>query len=196
MKWLGRGETEFLTPPARPLVPSPVLVSPIVRDTMTPDINIPNPDPELIPTHLPAPDGRTFAEIVERVRVAEDERQEFFHGTFKNDPILHLGQTFADNEDTARNYGGSRGKLFNGTVDLKGLRIAHVKPFDRDDANYGAIGDRESEILWLQQQGVDLIVFDDEDPHNRQHESWRIVSPKALARFQASVRLVNDEDED
>lgn len=132
-------------------------------------------------------------EISEKINSAIDHvetgsnSQAVFHGTNQQSPVLHVGQTFADNEETADRY--SDAKTFSGKVDLGGLKIAHVKPFDRDDANYGAIGDSEKDIQALQEKGIDLLVYDDEDPDNRQHKAYRVVSEKALNRFNESVSL-------
>lgn len=115
---------------------------------------------------------------------------EFFHGSFRKAPELHVGQTFADNRDTAENY--SSKKMFTGTVDMEGLAIARVSDFNRDEANYGAIGDSEKDIQKLQDAGVDIIHYEDEDPNQRQHTSFRIVSQKALDRFKETMELEED----
>lgn len=117
-------------------------------------------------------------------------KQEFHHGTIQGSPELHIGQTFADNKDTADNY--AKDKTFSGEVDMSGLKIAHVKPFDRDDANFGALGDSKEDISALQDEGIDLIIYDDEDPEQRQHKAYRVVSDKALDRFKSAVNLTDN----
>ena len=112
---------------------------------------------------------------------------EFFHGTSMRDADLHIGKTFTDNQTTADNYAAE--KTFQGNVDLNGLKIAKVKRFDREDANYGAVGDSNSDIADLQDRGIDLIEYDDEDPSGREHSAYRIVSDKALDRFKDGVSL-------
>jgi len=112
---------------------------------------------------------------------------EFFHGTRMKDANLHIGKTFTDNQTTADNYADE--KTFHGDVDLNGLKIAKVKRFDREDANYGAVGDSDSDIADLQDRGIDLIEYDDEDPSGREHSAYRIVSDKALDRFKDGVKL-------
>lgn len=112
---------------------------------------------------------------------------EFFHGTRMKNADLHIGKTFADNQQTADNYASD--KTFQGNVDISGLKIARVKRFDRDDPNYGAVGDTDDDIADLQDRGIDLIEYDDEDPNNKEHTAYRIVSDKALGRFKDGVSL-------
>jgi hypothetical protein len=112
---------------------------------------------------------------------------EFFHGTRMKNADLHIGKTFTDNQETAHNYASE--KTFQGNVDVSGLKIAKVKRFDREDANYGAVGDTDDDIADLQERGIDLIEYDDEDPSNKEHSAYRIVSDKALDRFRDGVTL-------
>ena len=112
---------------------------------------------------------------------------EFFHGTRMKNADLHIGKTFTDNQETADNYASE--KTFQGNVDVSGLKIAKVKRFDREDANYGAVGDTDDDIADLQERGIDLIEYDDEDPSNKEHSAYRIVSDKALERFKDGVSL-------
>ena len=120
---------------------------------------------------------------------------ELFHGTRMKDVSIHPGKTFADNKDTADNY--SDEKTVSGEVDVSGLKIATVKAFDRDDANYGAIGDSDDDLAELQSRGIDLIKYDDEDPFQKQHTAYRIVSDKAVQRFKSAMKGVdNSTDEE
>lgn len=115
---------------------------------------------------------------------------ELYHGTRNKNPSIHQGQTFADNQDTADRYASK--KTFSGKFDTKGLKIAKVKAFDRDDINYGAIGDSDDDIKALGNRGIDLIIFDDEDPHQRQHTAYRLISPKAVKRAKESMELIEN----
>lgn len=110
-----------------------------------------------------------------------------FHGTRMEDVSIHPGKTFADNKQTADNYADE--KTLSGNVDVTGLKIAKVKSFDRDDANYGAIGDSDDDIAALQKRGIDLIEYEDEDPSQKQHTAYRVVSKKAVERIKESVKL-------
>lgn len=140
-------------------------------------------------TNQPRDDrGRWIDEGIESVEVASGS-MEFFHGRYRDDDTVHSGMTFADNEETATRY--AKKKMLGGTVDVTGLRIARVRKFDRDDANYGAIGDHDSDLTHLAGKGIDVIAYDDEDPHQRQHRAWRIVSPKAVERFKGSIHVRN-----
>ena len=130
----------------------------------------------------------------------ESEREgsgtiELFHGTRMKDVSIHPGKTFADNKDTADNY--SDKKTVSGEVDITGLKIATVKSFNRDDANYGAIGDSDDDLAELQARGIDLIKYEDEDPMQRQHTAYRIVSDNAVNRFKSAMKGVdNSTDEE
>lgn len=114
-----------------------------------------------------------------------------YHGTRNENQKVHIGQTFADNAETASNY--SDENTISGTVDLSGLNIAKVKDFDRDDANYGAIGDSDEDIKELQRRGIDLVVYNDEDPTQKQHKAYRVVSQEAADRFNKGTSIKNND---
>lgn len=111
-----------------------------------------------------------------------------WHGTGQSSPAIHAGQTFADNRETADRY--SKGKTINGDLDLTGLKIGHSEKFDRDDANHGALGDKEEDIKELRKRGVDVIKYSDEDPHGKEHTAYRLISDKAVNRLKDSHNVI------
>lgn len=139
-------------------------------------------------------DAEALAKADAAIERVEDGKgsMEFFHGTHRKNPEVHVGQTYADNQRTADNY--SSKDTFRGEVNLDGLKVAHVKRFNRDDINYGALGDSDRDIAALRRRGIDMLKYEDEDPENRQHTAYRIVSDKALGRFKSAMKLASQEE--
>lgn len=108
-------------------------------------------------------------------------RHTLYHGSHNGQKAPHIGQCWTDTESAAEEYSQGSGTITRKSVDLSGLEIKEVAPYNRDD-NY-AVGDSQSDIRRLQAEGVDLITFEDEDMRGHRHTTWRIVSEKGLEAF-------------
>lgn len=133
-------------------------------------------------------------EIEEGIESVKDGKgsMHLYHGTRQENPSVHVGQTFADNMDTADRY--SDHDTLHGEVDMQGLKVAKVKGFDRNDANYGAIGDHVRDHKILETKGIDVIQYEDEDPHGRAHTAYRVVSKKGRDKFEKHLKLASQEE--
>ncbi len=92
---------------------------------------------------------------------------------------LHLGLCLAEERSTARRYAGRSEIVAEVDLDIAGLTVERVAAYDRN-AN-DAAGDTEADLTALAARGVDVLVYGDEDPHGQSHETYRIVSARALA---------------
>lgn len=103
------------------------------------------------------------------------------HGS-RTAPTLHAGQCWTDDTDSATTYAGPGGWLTYVEIDLAGLVVREVPGYDRTaDVAPGDDGDAH---------GADVLVYEDEDQHGRQHRTWRLMTPAAVGRV-ASVRAVS-----
>lgn len=94
----------------------------------------------------------------------------------------HIGQSYTTDKKVALSYSGDNGWLATARLNLNGLSVREVDPYDRDLDT--AIGDDGKPLL-----GVDVVVFDDEDPRGRPHKTWRLMSRKALRNLRVqSIR--------
>lgn len=123
-----------------------------------------------------------------------------YHGTSRNDWAIHVGACLATDSDIAENYAtewatSSRpARVFEVELDLDGLSVVEAEPGDRDSATWAGDYDLESYAA----AGADVLVYEDEDYRGRSHETYRLVSERALAaaRVVAVEVLGDDEDED
>jgi hypothetical protein len=99
------------------------------------------------------------------------------HGTSSKSLTLHVGLCLVVDEDRAAEYAQAAfGTHFvhEVTVDLDGLAVKEVEgEWDRDEA--AAASDFGGDF------GADIIVYDDETPYQRQHITYRLMTPAALA---------------
>lgn len=93
-----------------------------------------------------------------------------YHGS-RDDIAPHIGLCLTDEEISARHYGRQVAAV---EIDLSDLIIVTVTDYDRDTNT--AAGDADIETY-----DADIICYEDEDPYNRAHDTWRIVSDRALA---------------
>lgn len=109
-----------------------------------------------------------------------------YHGSWKNrtNLIPFAGMCVTDSPRVANRYAGS-GTIWALDVDWTGLVEAEVDGYDRD-ANV-AVGDDGAAP-----DGVDVITFLDEDPSGNQHQTWRLMSARAVA----ACRVVGACDDD
>ena len=100
-----------------------------------------------------------------------------FHGSNENsDFSAHRGVCLTDSKLSAEEYGAN---VFPVSFDLSGLTVLNVTDLvDRDNMSWP--GDRASDIAAYEAQGIDVLFFSDETSMGREHDTWRIVSAKAL----------------
>ena len=65
----------------------------------------------------------------------------------------------------------------SGADDTRGLSVLEVKDYDRERNT--APGD--DDLDEYEDAGVDVLVYQDESPDGREHETIRLVSPRAVA---------------
>jgi len=63
------------------------------------------------------------------------------------------------------------------SLDTRGLSVLEVKDYDRERNT--APGD--DDLDEYEDAGVDVLVYQDESPDGREHETIRLVSPRAVA---------------
>jgi hypothetical protein len=109
-----------------------------------------------------------------------------FHGG-RN--MMLIGLCLTDCERVAESYAGRNGgEVLTADVDLDSLTVLELdEGYDRDADR--APGDTAADCARYAAQGVDVIVFTDEDPRGREHTTWRIVSARGLA----AVSLTEEE---
>jgi hypothetical protein len=105
-----------------------------------------------------------------------------YHGAHTNF-ALHPGICLTDDVRTAQAY-ARRGFVAGVVVDLAGLTVQAVEGYNRDaDVAPGDDGDS---------RGADVLVYTDEDPDGREHQTWRLMTPSAIARVSAAWAVSAD----
>lgn len=104
-----------------------------------------------------------------------------YHGSHRGELVLHLGLCLTSDEDAARVYGGYDDENVYGlTLDLTGLTVLHVDTdddaYDRDEQRWP--GDDNDPTCY---GDADVIVYDDEDECGNRHDTYRLLTPAALA---------------
>ena len=90
----------------------------------------------------------------------------------------HIGLCLTESWDVADDYAADRGGVVHEVViDMSGLRIEETAPYDHD-ADY-SLGDTHHEYTG----DADILYFEDESPLQRMHDTYRLVSERALARL-------------
>lgn len=104
-----------------------------------------------------------------------------FHGNHDAAAVLHAGFCLTEDDDAARDYGrpgyGSDGWLHEFELDLSdapGLVILDVADGYDHDGNAAAGDDGDA-------LGADILIFTDETDTGRRHETYRLMTPAALA---------------
>lgn len=117
-----------------------------------------------------------------------------FHGARRNTLTAHAGICLTSDVTAAATYG--RGQSFRVEADLSGLvsRSFVVGQADRDNNRYP--GDTDEQVAELVAAGVDYLVYDDQTEQGREHDCYRLLSPAALARLDASSAVLVDRDGD
>lgn len=99
-----------------------------------------------------------------------------YHGAHTS-YTLHIGQCYTDDSGAAESYAsqGRDGELVAIEIDMSDLVVTTVEGYDRDEDE--AAGDRDISAF----AGHDIIRYTDEDLRGQPHDTWRLVSDKALA---------------
>jgi hypothetical protein len=124
-----------------------------------------------------------------------------YHGTSRNDWVLHVGLCLVEDSDVAENYAaewatGSRpARVVEVELDLTGLNVVEAEAGDRDSATWA--GDSAASIAAYVAAGADVLVYEDEDYRGRSHETYRLVSERAVTAAKVvAVEVLGDDDED
>lgn len=95
-----------------------------------------------------------------------------YHGAH-TEYTLHVGQCYTDSETAASRYAGY-GEMAEVAISLDGLTVLEIDGYDSDtDVAPGDDGENEN--------GADVIIYDDQDENGREHVTYRLMSPKAIA---------------
>lgn len=124
-----------------------------------------------------------------------------YHGTAQTEWTLHIGLCLALDSDIAENYAAewatsSRpARVVEVQVDLTGLNVVEAEAGDRDSQDWA--GDSAASIAAYVAAGADVITYEDEDYRGRSHETYRLVSDRAVAAARVvAVEVLGDDDED
>jgi len=125
-----------------------------------------------------------------------------YHGTTDANWALHVGACLATDSDIAENYAAEwataskLARVVEVQVDLTGLNVVEAEAGDRDSQDWA--GDSAASVAAYVAAGADVLVYEDEDYRGRTHETYRLVSERALAaaKVVAVEVLGDDEDED
>lgn len=124
-----------------------------------------------------------------------------YHGTAQTEWTLHVGLCLALDADNAENYAtewatSSRpARVVEVELDLDGLNVVEAEAGDRDSATWA--GDSATSIAAYVAAGADVLVYEDEDYRGRSHETYRLVSERALAAAKVvAVEFLGEDDED
>ena len=124
-----------------------------------------------------------------------------YHGTNQAEWNLHVGACLALDSDIAENYAQEWAtrtrvaRVFEVELDLDGLTVVEAEAGDRDSATWA--GDSAASLAAYAAAGADVITYEDEDYRGRSHETYRLVSERALAAARVvAVEVLGEDDED
>ncbi|MBM3697950.1 MAG: hypothetical protein FJW78_05665 [Actinobacteria bacterium] len=100
-----------------------------------------------------------------------------YHGSHRATFVAHLGLCLAEDIETARHYAGEGGKVFEVEIDLDPITYRTIEGYDRETNE--APADSSPEAL-ADEHGVDAVWFADEDPHQRRHDTFRLLTQDAV----------------
>lgn len=122
-----------------------------------------------------------------------------YHGTTDANWAPHVGACLATDSDIAENYAAEwataskLARVVEVQVDLTGLNVVEAEAGDRDSATWAGDYDLESYAA----AGADVITYEDEDYRGRSHNTYRLVSERAVAAARVvAVKTLGDDDED
>ena len=104
-----------------------------------------------------------------------------YHGSHRGELVTHLGLCLTSDEDAATVYVGyDTANVYEVRIDLGGLNVLHVDTasdlYDRDEQRWP--GDDADPTCY---GDADVLVYDDEDECGNRHDTYRLVSTRALA---------------
>lgn len=106
-----------------------------------------------------------------------------YHGN-AGELVLHPGFCVTEDEDTAADYGtyasASDGRVHEVEVDLDGLTVVELDEGHDWDSNE-APGDNGETYTDEDGNVADVIVFTDATAYGKQHETYRLMTPAAIA---------------
>ena len=124
-----------------------------------------------------------------------------YHGTSRNDWVLHVGLCLVEDSDIAENYAAEwataskLARVVEVELDLNGLNVVEAEAGDRDSATWA--GDSAASIAAYVAAGADVITYEDEDYRGRSHITYRLVSERAVAAARVVAdQVLGDDDED
>ena len=98
----------------------------------------------------------------------------YYHGT-RREMAIYAGICLTSSERSAKTYGA----VHEVGLDLDGLVVRDVDGYDRERNE--ARADSAADLAALVADGVDALIYEDEDEHGRQHDCIRLISARALA---------------
>lgn len=106
---------------------------------------------------------------------------ELFIGQHQHDELFtHEGMCLTDDRGVAEVYAGyDEDRVFAVEIDLTALTVEECPGYDRDENE--APADDDDYRAAKAAEGIDVLVYTDEDEQGRQHTCWRLISEKALA---------------
>lgn len=134
--------------------------------------------------HASAPSRFIVARLARRGYCSLVLTETLYHGAHSSF-ALHIGQCWTADEDAARAYAQASGTVEEVEIDWKGLTVEWLEAA-YDPAEDAAPGDTAEEIAAYAAQGIDVIWYADADERGVEHETYRIVSARALAVFAAA----------
>ena len=102
-----------------------------------------------------------------------------YHGSHRGpDWQIHNGVCLTDRESVAEAYAG-RQNIWEVEIDLDSLNVEHVDGYDRDTND--APADSEAYRAAKVAEGVDVLIYGDEDGRGVAHDCIRLISDRAVA---------------
>lgn len=106
-----------------------------------------------------------------------------YHGN-ADELVLHPGFCVTEDEGIAADYGtyasSSEGRVHTVELDLDGLTVVELDEGHDWDANV-APGDNGETYADEDGNAADVIIFADATAYGREHETYRLMTPAALA---------------
>jgi hypothetical protein len=109
-----------------------------------------------------------------------------YHGTTRTEFPRHVGLCLCESAQTAAHYAGPSGTVYAVEIDEDALDWVTVDGYDRDTNE--APADRNPAAL-AAEHGVEAVWFSDEDPHQRAHDTLRLLTPAAVAAIISATAI-------
>lgn len=111
----------------------------------------------------------------------------FYHGTHRDEMVLHEGLCLTTSEDVAARYAGMNGTVYTVRLETASLNVVEVPGYDHDTNE--APADDDAYRAALAAEGADVLRYEDEDDTGRVHVCYRLVSDRALAAIVATEEI-------